>query len=154
MRHGDAVPMQLNDKERDLTLLGEKQGQQAGRWLNKYYHASQGVELALVSPYKRAQQTCNQLATEVKVGRKELYDDIVPEGSSRLVHDYIDYLIAQNKVHRNLLIVSHMPLVSYLFDELLGVKESMLFATSSCAIIEYFPEKASGQLIEVYYPND
>lgn len=153
MRHGDAGPMQLNDKERNLTLLGEKQAQQTGSWLNKYYHASKGIELALVSPYRRAQQTYKQLATQVKVDRKELCDDIVPEGCSRLVHDYIDYLAVQNKVERKLLIVSHMPFVSYLFDELCGVKESLLFATSSCAIIDYVPEKLSGQLIELYYPN-
>jgi phosphohistidine phosphatase len=154
MRHGDAEPMQLNDKERGLTMLGEKQAQQAGRWLNKYYHASKDIELALVSPYKRAQQTYSQLVKQVKVGRKELCDDIVPEGCSVLVHECIDNLIDQNKVERNLLIVSHMPFVSYLFDELLGVKESLFFATSSCAIIDYSPENSAGQLLEVYYPND
>lgn len=154
MRHSDAVPMQLNDKERSLTLLGEKQGRQAGHWLNKIYPANKGIELALVSPYKRAQQTYSQLATNVTVGRQEICEDIVPEGCSRLVHDYIDYLITHNKVKRSLLIVSHMPFVSYLFDELCGVKKSMLFATSSCAIIDYVPEKSSGQLVEFYYTND
>ena len=153
MRHGDAEPIKLNDKERNLSSLGEKQAQQAGRWLNKYYAASKGIELALVSPYQRAQQSYYQLATQVKVARKEICEDIVPEGSSKLVHDYIDYLIAQNKVERNLLLVSHMPFVSYLFDELCGLGESLLFSTSSCAIVEYVPETLSAQLIELYYPN-
>ncbi|MFT5313006.1 MAG: phosphohistidine phosphatase [Paraglaciecola sp.] len=153
MRHGDAEPMQVNDSERNLTSLGEKQAQHTGRWLNKYYHANKGIEFALVSPYQRAQQSYNQLASQVNVVRKELCDDIVPEGCSRLVHDYIDYLIAQHHVERNLLLVSHMPFVSYLFDELCGVNKSLLFATSSCAIIDYVPEKLSGQPIEFYYPN-
>ena len=153
MRHGDAEPMGLNDQERNLTLLGQKQARQAGRFLNKYGQVNQGIELALVSPYVRAQQTYNELVTQVSVGRKELCEDIVPEGRSKLVHDYIDYLVIQKKVEHRLLIISHMPFISYLFDELLGSKESALFATSSCAIIDYVAEESKGKLIEVYYPH-
>jgi phosphohistidine phosphatase len=149
MRHGDAEPLNKSDITRNLTDFGLQQAAEAGRWLNQYYSASNGIEMALVSPYARARQTFDQLNLHVKVGKMHINEDIVPEGDPRLMHDFIDYFLEKNKLERNLLIVSHMPFVSYLLDELLTNKVSLLFATSSLVIIDYPLSK----LVEVYHPK-
>jgi len=66
-RHADAedgVP----DDARKLTVKGEKQAQQVGRWLKA--HLPEGARI-LVSPARRAQQTANALGREYET-RKEV----------------------------------------------------------------------------------
>ena len=149
MRHGDAEPFKKNDITRNLTDFGLQQAAEAGRWLNDYYSKSNGIEMALVSPYIRAQQTFEQLNLKVKVEKMHISEDITPDGNPQLVHDHIDYLVEEKKLTRNLLIVSHMPFVSFLSDELLTKKVSLLFATSSLVIIDYL----HSNLVEVYHPQ-
>jgi phosphohistidine phosphatase len=152
MRHGDAEPIQRNDKARKLTTLGEKQAANAGHWLAKYTRNTNGIDVALVSPYVRAVQTYEQLIKHVNVTTNETNEDIIPSGDSAMTHDYIDAMLSTNKIKSSLLIVSHMPFVSYLLDELLSNKISLLFATTSMAVIDYSIEKSSGELIEIYHP--
>ena len=147
MRHGDAEPLKKNDVTRNLSDLGEQQAMEAGRWLNEYYLTSNGIEAAFVSPYIRARQTFKQLNLHVKVEKMQIVEDVTPDGNPQLVHDHIDYMLQEKKLKQNLLIVSHMPFVSYLVDELMSHRESLLFATSSLAIIDY----PSYKLVEVYH---
>ena len=149
MRHGDAESLKKSDITRNLTSFGLQQSEEAGRWLNQYYSASNGIEMALVSPYLRARQTFEQLNLHVQVENMHIDDGIIPDGNPKLAHDHIDFLVEENKLTRNLLIVSHMPFVSYLLDELLTNKMSLLFATSSLVIIDYSRFK----LVEVYHPT-
>ncbi|MFT5676308.1 MAG: phosphohistidine phosphatase [Paraglaciecola sp.] len=149
MRHGDAEPLKKNDITRNLSHLGVQQAMEAGRWLNEYYLTSNGIDAAFVSPYFRAKQTFDQLKLHVNVGKMQVVEDITPDGNPRLVHDHIDYMLQERKLIQSLLIVSHMPFVSYLVDELLSYRESLLFATSSLAIIDY----PSSKLVEVYHPQ-
>lgn len=65
-RHADAedgVP----DDARKLTVKGEKQAQQVGRWLKS--HLPEGARI-LVSPAKRAQQTASALGREFETTRE------------------------------------------------------------------------------------
>jgi phosphohistidine phosphatase len=149
MRHGDAEPLKKNDSTRNLSALGVQQAMEAGKWLNEYYLASNGIGAALVSPYSRAQQTFEQLNLYVNVGEVQINEDITPDGNPQLLHDHIDYLLQEKKLKKSLLIVSHMPFVSYLLDELMSHRESQLFATSSLTIIEYPRSK----IVEVYHPQ-
>ncbi|MFQ3219045.1 MAG: phosphohistidine phosphatase [Paraglaciecola sp.] len=151
MRHGDAKPVHGEDSLRPLSSFGHKQAKAAGKWLQHRYLTG-GIDMCLVSPYVRARQTLADVSGEVNINHEVICNDVTPDGSVRLTHDYLDFLISDNQISHSLLIISHMPFVSYLVDELTGSEQSLFFDTSSIMTIEYCPEKMRGTLLEVYHP--
>ena len=93
MRHGEAEAPRLDDKSRQLTPLGREQAKTAALWLKDQYCQKGSVDLALVSPYRRAKQTHDMVSLDIIANKVENNEDIVPEGSPRLVSDYIDGLL-------------------------------------------------------------
>jgi phosphohistidine phosphatase len=151
MRHGDARPAHGEDSLRPLSSFGHKQAKAAGKWLQQRYLTS-GIDMCLVSPYVRARQTLDGVSGEVNINREVISSDVTPDGGVWLTHDYLDFLISDKQISHSLLIISHMPFVSYLVDELTGSEQSMFFDTSSIVTIEYCPKKTRGTLLEVYHP--
>ena len=154
MRHGEAEAPRLDDKSRQLTPLGREQAKTAALWLKDQYCNTGVVDLALVSPYRRAKQTHDMVSLDLAAGKVESSDDIVPEGSPKLVSDYIDGLlhaaVNSKKPIKKLLVVSHMPLVSYLVDELCQSYTTSLFSTASIAVIKYSLREHKGTLVTHY----
>ena len=154
MRHGEAEAPRLDDKNRQLTPVGREQAKSAALWLKDQYCTEGIVDLALVSPYRRAKQTFDMVSLDVEAGKVESNEDIVPEGSPRLVSDYIDGLlhaaVNSKKPIKKLLVVSHMPLVSYLVDELCQSYTTSLFSTASIAVVKYSLQEHKGTLIKHY----
>ncbi|MDY6975202.1 MAG: phosphohistidine phosphatase SixA [Pseudomonadota bacterium] len=154
MRHGEAEAPRLDDKSRQLTSVGREQVKSAALWLKDQYCKEGIVDLALVSPYRRAKQTFDMVSLDVEAGKVESNEDIVPEGSPRLVSDYIDGLlhaaVNSKKPIKKLLVVSHMPLVSYLVDELCQSYTTSLFSTASIAVIKYSLHEHKGTLVKHY----
>ena len=154
MRHGEAEAPRLDDKSRQLTPLGREQAKTAALWLKDQYCQKGVVDLALVSPYRRAKQTHDMVSLDIIANKVENNEDIVPEGSPRLVSDYIDGLlhvaVNSKKPIKKLLVVSHMPLVSYLVDELCQSYTTSLFSTASIAVIKYSLKEHKGTLVTHY----
>ncbi len=154
MRHGEAEAPRLDDKSRQLTPLGREQAKTAALWLKDQYCPKGSVDLALVSPYRRAKQTHDMVSLDIIANKVENNEDIVPEGSPRLVSDYIDGLlhaaVNSKKPIKKLLVVSHMPLVSYLVDELCQSYTTSLFSTASIAVIKYSLKEHKGTLVTHY----
>ena len=154
MRHGEAEAPRLDDKSRQLTPLGREQAKTAALWLKDQYCQKGIVDLALVSPYRRAKQTHDMVSLDIIANKVENNEDIVPEGSPRLVSDYIDGLlhaaVNSKKPIKKLLVVSHMPLVSYLVDELCQSYTTSLFSTASIAVIKYSLREHKGTLVTHY----
>ena len=154
MRHGEAEAPRLDDKSRQLTPLGREQAKTAALWLKDQYCQKGIVDLALVSPYRRAKQTHDMVSLDIIANKVEYNEDIVPEGSPRLVSDYIDGLlhaaVNSKKPIKKLLVVSHMPLVSYLVDELCQSYTTSLFSTASIAVIKYCLKEHKGTLVTHY----
>jgi len=154
MRHGEAEAPRLDDKSRQLTALGREQAKYAAQWLKTNYCTSGAVDLALVSPYRRARQTHDVVSLDIVAEKVESNEDIIPDGSPRLVSDYIDARIHASvnakKPIKSLLVVSHMPLVSYLVDELCQSYTTSLFSTASIAVIKYSLSAHKGSLITHY----
>ncbi|WP_230633759.1 phosphohistidine phosphatase SixA [Alteromonas macleodii] len=154
MRHGEAEAPRLDDKSRQLTPLGREQAKTAALWLKDQYCQKGIVDLALVSPYRRAKQTHDMVSLDIIANKVENNEDIVPEGSPRLVSDYIDGLlhaaVNSKKPIKELLVVSHMPLVSYLVDELCQSYTTSLFSTASIAVIKYSLKEHKGTLVTHY----
>lgn len=154
MRHGEAEAPRLDDKSRQLTPLGREQAKSAALWLRDQYCEKGVVDLALVSPYRRAKQTHDMVSLDIIADKVESNEDIVPDGSPRLVSDYIDALlhaaVNSKKPIKKLLVVSHMPLVSYLVDELCDSYTTSLFSTASIAVIKYSLREHKGTLVTHY----
>lgn len=170
MRHGEAANIAGEDSLRPLTKKGQLEVEKMGLWLSRSRPKFINV---FVSPYLRAQQTCAQV---IKVFSKTaLFDDvysknlnpetldfITPSGNARQVHDFLDGLFQKDNAiikddcadgEQAILLVSHMPFVSYLVAELTGSINTPIFSTGAIAVIDYNVKQMQGQLIEIVSPT-
>lgn len=164
MRHGEAqnpVSHSLtSDSERALTKQGQFEAQMMANWLTM---VTADIEYLWVSPFLRAQQTCAIVSKSMPI-KAEVLDFIIPAGDAKHVHDYIDAFIANqlegmsdsdNSAQlKPLLIVSHMPLVSYLVAELTKYQAAPIFATAAIAEIDYDIKAMQGKLVRLISPLD
>lgn len=160
MRHGEAsnqcFTTDNTDALRPLTTLGVTEAKRIGQWLvQNQFHPTQ----IFVSPYLRAQQTCNNVIKVLNDKGLSLsapaqnLDFITPEGDVQQTHDFIDGLLAQkDDTTETILLVSHMPFVSYLVAQLTQSQNTPIFATGAIARIDYDPALMQGQLIDVVTP--
>ncbi|MDP8032680.1 phosphohistidine phosphatase SixA [Pasteurella atlantica] len=143
MRHGEAAFNATMDNQRSLTEYGKTTTFQQGQWLAKrLIIQNDQLDHILVSPYLRAQQTwqevqkgfqavtSDQLFTNV-----ETWNGITPAGHPQTVLDYMRVL-RENNV-KNLLIVSHLPLVYELVSTLTQHQSSVHFYPAVIAEIDW-----------------
>ena len=156
MRHGEAQsPVGQNftcDSERPLTQQGRFEAQLMANWLSKMQVTFDHV---WVSPFLRAQQTC-AISIENRQNHAKTLDFITPSGDAKEVHDFIDGFaidLASDK-EQSILIVSHMPLVSYLVAELTHFEAAPIFATAAIAQIDYDIATMQGKLVRLVSPLD
>jgi len=151
MRHGQAVTSGVDDAFRELTAEGKQEANEMAKWI-----ANQNIPIdkVFVSSFVRAQQTFKEVNSVLneKLSADTL-DFITPAGSAERVHDYIDGICVTENV-RHLLIVSHMPLVSFLVAELTVEGDCPIFQTAGIAHIDYDLERMKGQLISLTAPSD
>lgn len=151
MRHGEASMLADSDAQRPLTPQGQLEASLMGKWL---FNLEIKFDYVAVSPYLRAQQTASTLLTELNNEfQVDTLDIITPSGNASQVHDYIDGLCTFN-TYQNLLIVTHMPLVSYLIETLTVDKQSPIFQTAAIAQIDYDVNTMKGQLVRLISPLD
>ncbi|MEE2022948.1 MULTISPECIES: phosphohistidine phosphatase SixA [Alkalimonas] len=149
MRHGEAEALQSTDAERQLTVKGITEANQMAGWLQLHFPAFDRI---ICSPYTRACQTA-QLVLQKQAAKGcelELLSDLVPDGDPQQVQLYLDALWAAQPELR-ILLVSHMPLVSFLVQTFSYSGQAPIFATAGVACLHYEPEK-TGQLLETASP--
>lgn len=149
MRHGEAEPNFRNDSQRNLTTRGFMECQKTGVWLRQNIG---DIDVALVSPYVRARQSFETIKSIVSIERFEESSDIIPSGDPKLVQDYVHALCDDSDLS-SLLIVSHMPLVSYLVDSFCGSFKSHLFSTASVTTLNYKVSENKAEIAEIYTPE-
>jgi phosphohistidine phosphatase len=153
MRHGEAAPYQANDKERELTRFGVSQSELAGKRLAEFL-SSQGllnaIDHVLISPYTRTQQTFGALAEHVQFKTQTKLDAITPMGDANEVHDLIDGFANELEPPKQLMLVSHMPLVSLLSDKVCLGFNGKIFDTADMLIIDYNPDTHRGTQLAFY----
>ncbi|WP_371377038.1 phosphohistidine phosphatase SixA [Thalassotalea aquiviva] len=151
MRHGDASEVATNDSLRPLTQSGIEEVKICAHWLESQ---PAKIDLILVSPYVRAQQSADELeqALSYPVERDTL-DILIPAGKATQVHDFIDGLLSEQPTI-NVLLVSHMPLVSYLTAVLTHDHQMPIYPTAGTAQIDYNPELMHGSLVDFLCPED
>jgi phosphohistidine phosphatase len=150
MRHGQASYESPADSTRPLTEQGKIEAQLMASWMSKMDIDPSHV---WVSPFVRAQQTCEQVLEKLTNAKVDTNQFITPSGIASEVHDYIDGELALNSCNQ-LLIISHMPLVSYLVAELTQQTQAPIFQTASVCEIEYNLETMKGEMVRIVAPID
>lgn len=154
MRHGDAQPSQLNDQDRALTDYGHQQTEQTAQWIEQFCQTKNiDVNAAASSPYLRASQTLQTILQRISILHKFESAELQPAANKFAAHGYIDSLLSGQQDISALLIVSHMPLVSYLVDELCQSQSSKLFPTAGVVCIDYDIEISLGYIVDQFAPD-
>ena len=150
MRHGEAVAQSSQDSQRQLNARGEAEVGQMAQWLTEVYPQ---FDYVLASPYVRTQQTAElMLAQQGNTTQLQTLPELVPDGDCHQVQLYVDALLSQ-KPEARILLVSHMPLVSFLVETFTKSGNTPIFDTASLACIEY-SAGGQGALLEKMTPAD
>lgn len=131
VRHGDASFNATTDVQRPLTDQGKGELETLAVWLKQ---ANLAFDLVLVSPYLRSKQSWYVLRDNgVTAATEQEIAEISPESDPELAASVIQaYGTGKNSV----LVISHLPLVSYLVGQF-SIDSSMpLFATGAVAHIQ------------------
>ena len=140
MRHGDAINDLVNDVERPLSNLGQHQVQDMAHWLSNQLDE---FDLVLVSPYLRTNQTWLEMAEFFRKPKKlVVLNDLIPSGKANMTVDVI-LAYAEQYEAKNVLIISHMPILGYLIAELVPDCEPPLFAPSAVCLVERYEGKCN-----------
>ncbi|MBP7547203.1 MAG: phosphohistidine phosphatase SixA [Corallincola sp.] len=134
MRHGQAEELAGRDRDRALTREGQQETREIARWLAVQERVPTH---ALVSPYLRARQTFDLVNHELRLPARQVstLDELTPHGDPALVRDYL-FALNQQRLGA-VLIVAHMPLVSFLVELLDPRQVAPMFPTSGLALVRF-----------------
>ena len=137
MRHGDAEPPQAlkADAIRPLSALGESEVLASANWLNEHLQEHHGkLDWLLASPFIRAQQTATIVESIVPSGQRDIVDDAIPESDPQEFSDWFFAMLQSRYPNaESVVLVSHMPFVSYLVATLDKKTPPLLFPTAGMA---------------------
>jgi len=151
MRHGQAQQFGIEDSQRALTPTGNNEVSSIAKWFKS---TQIKVSHIFVSPYVRAQQTAMIMASYLDCPPEvTTLDFITPMDSAKSFHDYLDGITGSQELG-NVLVVSHMPLVSYLVSSMTNDEHSPIFQTAGVAQIQYNTANMSGELMSITAPSD
>lgn len=160
MRHGEACFNAKTDNQRMLTEKGKEMAFKQGRWLAKrILNQNVSVDKIIVSPYVRTQQTAERLILGMQAvssmqsfakfpQRFETWSGITPSGQVENVVNYLHFLREDGA--KNIVMISHLPLVYDLVQNLTNYQQSVHFYPAVIAELEY--DVDSGKLILAEYP--
>lgn len=163
MRHGEAGDFSTPDHLRPLTARGKKQCQKTGamlasslaKWLPSKDACPQesngpSIDLALVSPFLRTQQSFRAVASGIKVTNVVTIDAITPMGNAQQGADLIHGYATDTPAPNSILVVTHMPLVSLLADKICPEFNAKIFETADTLIIDYNTSTGRGDQLAFY----
>lgn len=123
LRHGKAEIASGPDSARELTEKGKIQISEVSQHLDD-------VDLVVVSPYIRAQQTADIFLLNKQVGQRKESETLIPDASIAEVMSWLEEVSSQS-----VLLISHNPLVTELAAWLTG--DNMIrFGTGNLACLE------------------
>lgn len=157
MRHGEAGFNASKDSDRTLTPFGQSMAEKQGQWLGKRLEQQQlFLDKILVSPYQRAKQTWQGVEQGLQgVGYRKIsadlveeWDGITPAGEVQNVLNYAHFL--RDEGAKNLLIISHLPLVFDLVQAFTQHQHSVHFYPAVIAEIDWRTD--AGKLVVAEKP--
>ncbi|MBQ8707414.1 MAG: phosphohistidine phosphatase SixA [Succinivibrionaceae bacterium] len=144
VRHGHAEAAAVSDRNRLLTDRGMVVVRQRAEDMKKRCAA---FDVTLASPYMRALQTLDLIKETVDPGKVQITDELEPDAPAQ-VADFLRYLDEEGK---NVLAVSHMPLVCNLVAELSGPVGMGVFDPGDFYVLE---KKPGENLYKVTYTTN
>ncbi len=137
MRHGEAQTFAHTDPLRPLTERGRLASIEVAQRVADRGLAT--IDLALVSPYLRAEQTWKAVQQCITASTQQVEEMITPYGDAENVASMIKATIMTHKPE-TLILVSHLPLVGYLTAEIVPGIQPPMFPTSTVVCIDYDPD--------------
>lgn len=122
LRHGEAEMLADSDDQRVLTAKGKQQ-------IIKNRQHLPSLDLMVVSPYERTQQTAGIVSDTVDIVHVHDSDTLIPDSTINQVQNWLETMDAEKT-----LLVTHNPLVSALAGWLTGEK-NIYFDTGSLACL-------------------
>lgn len=158
MRHGDAEPAQAlkADAIRPLSPMGEHEVLASSVWLNDYIaqRGGAGLDWLTVSPYIRAQQTATIVESEVPVQVRDICDDAVPESDPATFAEWFYAMLETRYANaKHVMLVSHMPFISYLVATLDKQTPPLLFPTAAMAEIRVNVTTGQAEFVRMIAPS-
>lgn len=143
MRHGHAVSQ---GGDRILSPAGKLEALSTGLKLCALF----GIDKIIVSPKTRARQTASCVMQKLKGVRPqiEILPQLSPAGDALFVRDYV---MAVAKNDENVLLISHIPLVS-LLTEVFAPGQKVPFFGTACALVIEIQDKALPIITEFITP--
>ena len=133
MRHGQAQIAAPSDSERELTIQGQIETDVMVKWLG---NMAQSFDISFVSPYRRALQTFNIVSQELEMSvHHYCLNELTPESNPSSCADALLAYCAEHKANKAI-VVSHLPLVGLLVNDLCRDDFVPAFTTSSIACLE------------------
>lgn len=148
MRHGEAQGFDAvsGDRNRNLTLNGEKQADCSGKLLALY----PGLEVVkvLASDYARAVQTGQIVAKENKVSCQLVPTLSISHENLEQVEQMVADLSVGLKSNQALVLVSHIPIV-YNLCQIFAKNVNFAFHTASFVVIDYVTKQVMTDSLEL-----
>lgn len=144
MRHGQAQLSASSDQARELTPQGIEETSLMAKWLAGNEST---FDVSFVSPYIRAKQTYDVVLNQyVMPEHHYCLNELTPESNPSTCGDALLAYCSQHKAV-NALVVSHLPLVGLLVNDLChgGIVPS--FSTSSVACLDIDLDNWQGCLL-------
>ena len=144
LRHGEAGAAQV-DRDRSLTDYGKQQICSQYEWLCEQKFQP---ELILHSPYKRTVQSASLSEDYFPESKLQVESMITPDGDPAMVASML-----RSTAVNSILIVSHMPMVSYLTIQLKPEIELFGFPVAGLCWLEISQDDLSANLIHKHWPD-
>jgi len=142
LRHGEAGTAPI-DQERPLTERGQQQILKQYEWLQQQNFQP---ELILHSPYKRTIETA-ALATDIYPDAKLQVEPLItPDGDPAMVASFVQSMGTQQ-----ILIASHMPMVSYLTMEFVRGIDIFSYPVAGLCWIQISNDDAANKLLHKHW---
>lgn len=151
MRHATAENLLTVDEERALVPHAMEEIESTTCQLKKY---TQSINWSLFSPFRRAIQTHQIVNTLVEINESDESNQITPSGDPRSFRKFLDLKLLEKPDCEQVLIVSHLPFVSYLLDELVNKPLGLFFPPASIAVIDYDATTSLGAFLTLIISQD
>jgi len=142
VRHGDA-PYHIIDSQRQLSKKGQLEAHKTALYLKEIKFAPQKI---LHSGLDRARDTAEIIREELNFRRPcEVSPELKPESNP----DIWEHNLMGWPEEENLLIISHMPFLPFLLEQLTGKRKA--FPTAGCVILEKRSDEIHWHLIQANF---
>lgn len=150
MRHGTAENLFTFDEERALIPLASKEIKSSIVQLEPY---TQHFDWTIYSPFLRARQSYDIVNEVANIEDAAESGEITPSGDAKAFKGQLDLQLLERPQVEHLLVVSHLPFVSYFLDELAEQSNGFFFPPAAIAILDYDITTCSGRFVELVTPD-